>query len=289
MPVITPERVKSVGSEPNRRPARRGWYYTGVTLAVLLVVGAAVQLLILVTGQNSTTSKSYRDSVTKVVVTSGSGDVQIVADATDQTTVERKLSWSIIGGEPQTHDHLDNGTLNLPGCSGGWNCDVSYVVHVRAGTDATVMLGSGNASVSGRVGSVTVSDDSGDVLVTGAQGAVQVTADSGNVTLHRISAPVTASLGSGNISADGLRGDTASLKTDSGNVNAQFTIDPQSITAMSGSGSVGLSVPGEAPYNVKTSIGSGTSSIDIPTDPSASRTLTATSGSGDIQVSRNSG
>ncbi|MEO6955706.1 MAG: DUF4097 family beta strand repeat-containing protein, partial [Antricoccus sp.] len=193
----------------------------------------------------------------------------------------------LVGGGPVSADRLDNGTLDLPGCSARWNCEVSSVVHVQAGTDVKLTLDSGDARVSGQVGSVKVANDSGSVLVDGAQGAVTVALDSGDVTLRDISAPVTASVDSGSINADGLSGDKASLVTSSGDVNAQFTVDPQSITAKSDSGSIAIAIPGKNPYAVKVSIGSGASKIDIPTDPTASRRLSLTADSGDIRVSRN--
>lgn len=289
MPVLITQRIKPADGEATSSPKGRGWYITGLTLAVLAVVGAAFQLLILITGHSSSTTKSYSGQVTNVVVSSDSGDVQIVADAKDESIVERTVSWSAVGGSPTSRDRLDNGTLNLPGCSNSWNCEVNYVVHVPAGTDAKLALDSGDASVSGDIGAVTVANDSGSVLVDGAQGAVKVAADSGDVTLHNINGSVNASLDSGTINADGLSGDKASLIASSGDVNAQFTIDPQSIIATTDSGNISLAVPGKSPYAVKVSVDSGTSKVDIPTDPTASRTLNVAADSGDILVTRNAG
>lgn len=287
MPSLATGRPTPVESLPTMEPKRGSWYIAGIVLAVLAILGAAFQLLVLITGQSSTASKSYGGPVTNVVVSTDSGNVQIIADAKDETVVERTVSWSLVGGGSASADRLDNGILNLPGCSAGWNCEVSYVVHVQAGTDVKLNLDSGDASVAGKVGTVNVANDSGAVLVDGAQGAVRVVLDSGDVTLRNISAPVNASLDSGSINAEGLSGDKVSLTTSSGDVSAQFTVDPQSITALSDSGAIMLTVPGKTPYNAKVSVGSGTSKVDIPTDPTASRSLRVAVDSGDVEVTRN--
>ncbi|MEO9198423.1 MAG: hypothetical protein ABI206_06675, partial [Antricoccus sp.] len=184
MPSLTTGRPPAVESLPTMEPKRGSWYIAGIVLAVLAVLGAAFQLLVLITAQSSTATKSYSGPVTNVVVSTDSGDVQIIADAKDQTVVGRTVSWSLVGGGPVSADRLDNGTLDLPGCSARWNCEVSYVVHVQAGTDVKLTLDSGDASVAGKVGTVSVANDSGAVMVDGAQGAVRVALDSGDATLR---------------------------------------------------------------------------------------------------------
>lgn len=78
-------------------PKRGSWYIAGIVLAVLAILGAAFQLLVLITAQSSTATKSYGGPVTNVVVSTDSGDVQIIADAKDETVVERTVSWSLVG------------------------------------------------------------------------------------------------------------------------------------------------------------------------------------------------
>lgn len=187
-----------------------------------------------------------------------SGDVSVVADDVQATTVRQRFdySWS----EPDNAFTLEDGTLTLADC--GWQCDVDYEVVVPLGT-----------KVHGEV-------DSGDITLDGVA-EVDVHADSGNVTVRDVEGPVRAEADSGDVRGQNLGG-PVEAQADSGDVVLQLDT-PADVTATADSGDVTVTVP-EGTYRVEGDTDAGSRNIEVPADPDAEHLLSLDSDSGDVTV-----
>ena len=227
----------------------------GVIIAGGLVLMGAYTLLDLVSRHTFSTRSTY-SGVRSLVVDDESGGVSLTsAPAGAQVVVVEHLTKGL------TSPHREvvrgsHGALHLKAsCSGfpGPECDVRYVVAVPSGVSVLVNSGAGDISASG--------------LITSA--SVQLSSGAGEVSVTRISAP------------------QVQLSSGAGDVTAQFTRPAQRLVASSGAGDVHLTVPNFT-YAVHASTGAGVvSDATVRTDPGSPRTISATSGAGDVTISAN--
>ncbi|MBK1784726.1 DUF4097 family beta strand repeat-containing protein [Prauserella cavernicola] len=198
------------------------------------------------------------DSINRVELDSGSGDVLIRAqEGAETTTVRQRFSYQ--WGDPEQAYSVEGGALKLTGC-GSW-CSVDYEVVVPTGT-----------TVGGTV-------DSGDVTLEDV-GDVQVDAKSGDLVLTRVG-DVRVTANSGDITGDGLSG-TVDAQVDSGDI--VLTMDDARDARLSAdSGDIELTVPSGS-YNVTGTTDSGDREVGVVQDPSADTALDVSTDSGDVVV-----
>jgi Putative adhesin len=95
---------------------------------------------------------------------------------------------------------------------------------------------------------------------------------------------VDAHSGGGDVDAHGVGAEDLTLESGNGDVTATLDQAPVQLKASSGNGDVTLTVP-DTTYAVHASSGNGTvSDGTLQIDPTARRTITATSGNGDVTV-----
>jgi DUF4097 and DUF4098 domain-containing protein YvlB len=243
----------------------------------------------------------------------GGGALTVRTTSGTQTTVERRVHYS--DKQPGATDHVTGATLQLD-MDCGRNCWVDYTVTLPKAAGLSGQLNSGSVNATGVAvaavrtssGDVTITDASGPVTAHSNSGAVRVRnaagpvvaeASSGNVTvsdakstvtaltssggidLARIAGAVSAKSSSGEIKGATLSGDRCGVRSESGNIDLNFTGTPD-ITAEASSGNVRVSVPAGKPYKVDVATRSGDRTVTVPVDGSAPHSLTLRTTSGDI-------
>ncbi|MGW0807934.1 DUF4097 family beta strand repeat-containing protein [Nonomuraea sp. NPDC002799] len=203
--------------------------------------------------QTDTVSYDVTDEVTALRVEADSGTIEVVESDRRGVHVSERLTWS--KDKPKTRHAVQGGTLALafecpatwgPGAI-GMSCDVSYQVEVPKGL------------------------------------RVNVRSDSGTLTLKNLSGALDATTDSGTIEASGLTGKQVVTHTDSGDMTLTFTGQPDKVSTTTDSGSTAIHVP-EGPYHVVTKTDSGGRNVKVADDPSAQRSITLSSDSGDLEV-----
>jgi hypothetical protein len=146
----------------------------------------------------------------------------------------------------------------------------------------TVDSQGGNVTVDGAV-ATTVDSGSGFVDATGIRGSLTVDSQGGNVNVTGLTGPLNANTGSGFLEADDLNTAYASVTTGGGNARMVFATPPQTVSLSTDSGFADLNVPGGA-YALTASTDSGSESVQIATNPQASRSITVSTGGGNLLV-----
>lgn len=157
---------------------------------------------------------------------------------------------------------------SCPIVSGIW-CDVSYTLDVPSGVTLDIRSGAGSIDVRGVTGNARLRSGAGSVTIDDTRGDLDLESGAGSITGRRLrSASVTASSGAGS-------------------TTLQFNAPPERVDAEAGAGSVDIEVPrDDARYRivVPPQGGPGGGSIDVATDPDASRVIDAEAGAGVVRV-----
>lgn len=218
-------------------------------------------------GSSSEETVRFTDSVSTIEATSVGGLISIVGDddATG-TTVTTESRYS--GDAPSVSVTLENGVLIADdGCGSRTDCDVDFRIVVPPNVDVTATTTDGSMTVNDIIGDVTLATADGNVSLNGIEGSVDVVTVSGSVLGAR------------------LESATATVVSDSGNVDLTFNEPVEQVTVTTDSGNATVQVAGE-PYNVVTQTVNGSIDIVVDEDAAAPRTITLTTGSGDIKVYR---
>ncbi|SNT07810.1 Putative adhesin [Streptosporangium subroseum] len=197
--------------------------------------------------EQAVSSYDVTGTVTALDVSTGSGEIVINESKRSGVHVTETMHWR--GDKPKAEHPLDADKLTLrykcPEPDG--NCSVDYKVEIPQG--------------------VTVKLDAG----------------SGIITLRGLTGGVSASTGSGDIEANALGAKRFVADTGSGHIKARFTVMPDNVDLETGSGDVTAWLP-QGAYNVTTRSGSGDQTVEVTKDPSAPRTVSVQTGSGDAEV-----
>jgi Toastrack DUF4097 len=262
-------------------------------------------------------------------VLSRSGDITVRNGAAGTVSIHGKIhvgnSW--FGGERKAdvQEIQNNPPIRQNGNSiridyvNASNVSIDYEITVPENTAIHAHTGSGNQSVEGLKGNVSLESGSGDLKLARLSGEMRFQTGSGNVTGHELAGPVRAKAGSGDIVVDETGAGDVEIRTGSGNitvkgVNGGFHAEagsgdihgqgsPKNLwTIRTGSGSVTLRVPSEAAFDVDISSSSGSVTLGHPVTTTVqgrvqeSRksvvgkvrgggpTISVHTGSGDVQV-----
>jgi Putative adhesin len=225
-------------------------------IALVLVAVLAVGLVLAVLGRvfrhTRVESAVYRQPVSRVVVGTGTGSIDVRPGAAGSpVTVQRTLEWSL--GRASSQEAVSGDVLTVRGrCEkdvGFATCSVSYVLTVPAAT------------------------------------AVNVTSSTGAVQVRDLSGDVQARTSTGSVDLTGLRAPAVTAETSTGSVVVRFAAPPSSVSARAGIGSVEVVLPGDGTaYDVRASTSTGRQSVRVPVDPSSTRHVTASTSTGSVEV-----
>jgi hypothetical protein len=259
---------------PHRTP-------NAVVAGSLRVLGLVVMLGLLGAGAGAVVVEFFRQTavetvplatgLTQVFATTDTGDVRVrAADLGEQPRMIRTLRWSF--GRPLVQQAVSAGTERVDArCPRQWfmsNCSVDLELVVPAATTMQVATDTGRVSVSGTSSGVTAITTTGGVTLSGVTG--------GNVSARTNTGDVTVLA----TAPDGV----VSASTDTGDVRLSFTSPPRSVRASTSTGDVTISVPAGDAYAVNSRTDVGESTVLVPNDPAAARSISATTSVGDIQV-----
>ncbi|HEY4017864.1 MAG TPA: DUF4097 family beta strand repeat-containing protein [Pseudonocardiaceae bacterium] len=243
----------------------------------------------------ATDDTALHQTISGVHLANGSGDVSIQVGST--ASVHRVVHYNG-STKPGPSTTIATGVLTLNDC--GTDCTVDYVVTLPANAkidgstssgDITVSgaasvnveSSSGNVSVVGVAGPVSVTTTSGDIKAAGSGADVQAHSSSGDITLSGVAGSATVQSTSGRIVADGLKGARTSAHATSGDISVSADV-AQNLDLQASSGNVTITVPSGS-YRVSTTTGSGDRKVGIGDDPNAQFSITAETTSGDVQIS----
>ncbi|MER7013123.1 DUF4097 family beta strand repeat-containing protein [Saccharopolyspora sp. NPDC000359] len=248
--------------------------------AALVLIGGAVAF-----GGPLSSTQQRTDpvgGVDRVQLGDGAGSVEIryVPGGRGEVT-QRVERWgaALWGGDDEVVHRVEDGELVLD-TSCGWNCEVSYQVALPAPVPVAGELGSGSLTVVG-MRSVQAEVGSGSIDLRAISGPVTARTGSGSVHVRDVDEPVEVRSGSGRIELVDLGG-RVEAETGSGEITGA-DLRGAEIVADSGSGSIELRLPADR-YRVSTDTGSGDADVRVAQDPSASKQLTLSTGSGEIRV-----
>jgi len=288
-----------------------------------------------VTITKQVTSLNIESYGAPIVVTGGSVRHVQVTEAVTFATAN--------GGPPFVTESVSHGLLTLAApacenapCSVGFTVTVPKDVAVTAQSDsgqltvsgvaaANLDSGGGPAQVSDISGQLTVSTEDGPLVVSGVadanldsgggpvrvsdvRGPLTVNTENGNLIVSGLTGPLDADTGGGNLVARGVAAVTATVSTEDGNADIQFTngpelvsvdsgggtarvafaAQPQSVSVTTENGSALLTVPG-GPYAVTAQSEGGPQYVDIPANPTARRSITVDSGGGLLSIQPGTG
>jgi hypothetical protein len=248
-------------------------------LALIAATATALSGCAGVIGATMTYDDTEKAKITDIVLSGGSGDVQITTAPVTETTIKRVIRRTTNPGESY---RLAGTTLSLD-TSCGADCSVSYEVQVPPGVNVRGNLDSGDVRLTG-VGTTDVQVSSGDVTVSNAAVPVKVKATSGDIQVLNAKSTVTVVSTSGDVRAIDPAG-VVDIKATSGDVQVHLAT-PNSVTAHVTSGDVDVSVP-TGDYNVltRTDHSGDTSLHGLVSDPKAKNVLDIQTSSGDVNVS----
>lgn len=244
------------------------WIVAAVTVGVVLIFGtiSVVGYFML---QTETRTTSFPNAVTRVQVTNTNGHVKIrTGTATPGATVISRSQNSF-----RTAKHSEavtNGVLQVSGsCEGGFfvadACSMDFDITVPKGTTVEARTTTGDISVIGTGAAVTATSSTGDLRVTRAGGAIRLTTNVGNV-----------------IGVD-LPGGTVQGRSNTGDVELEFTTAPDRITATTNVGDVRVVVPDDATtYQATADTDIGDRHLDIPIDPRSEHIAELSTNTGDV-------
>ncbi|MFD7338730.1 DUF4097 family beta strand repeat-containing protein [Streptomyces violascens] len=260
---------------PQERPRHRtAWIVVAVIGALGIVAPFTISLMadaVSRTDPYKSPDNGRPHAVSAVEVDAGAAEITVTTGAAGQVTMDGKLTWAM--KRPKIERTWDGDTLKVHARCDGFvdeflqNCQVKLDLAVPAGVRLKVRSGSG------------------PVKVRDLTGPVDLQGGSGTMKLYGLKGTVRAKVGSGAIQATQLSSPEADLRSGSGSVDAQFAAAPQRVKASTGSGSVSVTVPEGAHYQVMGGKGSGSRNIQPElADNNSDRVLDVSSGSGSVTV-----
>ena len=185
----------------------------------------------------------------QVDVDAGAVDVERAEGSTVEVSVRAEGTWRT----PTTGRSQQGGTLVLDGRCGpqvGFSrCEVRYRIAVPDGVDLELRAGAGRLAVD---------DVSGDVSAHTSAGEVALT---------------------------DLRSRVVDARAEAGRVQVSFEEPPRQVRAAAATGAIDVTLPLDgAPYAVQARADVGGATVDVPTDPTSARTVSAVTSVGAVTV-----
>ena len=222
---------------------------TGTVLALHLAAGtsrpAAAGASPTQTGNQLSAAYTISSSLTTLVVTGGVGEVSVTGSEHSTTSVLDEISYS---STPPVLTRMVTGKILTLGsyCPVQPRCVVNYDIQVPRGV------------------------------------AVRVRLQTGTIRLSGLAGQVTATTGVGTITALDLSSRTVSLRTGVGEVDAGFTVPPDTVQASAEIGEINIGVPGTVSYQVDAQ--ANQTVINVAESTSSRHVITASTDVGAITV-----
>ncbi len=250
---------------------RQARIWTGAVAAAAVLVGAA-----------SVAGSFFRQELEETVALDGSfsrlvaradvGDIRVrVARAGEQPHLTRRLEWAF--NRPTATQRVTAGAAEVEtACPRAWIgawCSVDLELVVPSGTAVQLRSSVGDVRVDGLSGAVSATTSVGDVFLTAVTGdQVSAHTSTGDVVVR-----------TGGVDA------TVTAESDTGNVQVVSSSTVRRVVATTSAGDVQVAVPTGQSYAADVETAAGDRRVTIATDPAATRSITAHTSTGDVQVS----
>jgi hypothetical protein len=267
-----------------------------------------------------TRTVSVSQPITSLDVQSQDGPVRVQAGSGPGVHITELISYDKSAGPlPRVQDSVSGGRLTVadPVCATS-DCGVSFLVTVPPAVPVSVTSMGGPVAVSGvgsgfvesgggpvtlasLTGALTVDTDGGSLGLTGLTGSLHadtgggplsatgisgqatISTDGGQLAVTGLTGPLQADSGGGPAILTGIRAQTATITTGGGSARVVFHAVPRLVNLSTDGGPASLNVPG-GPYALNADSDGGPESVRIAANPSASRSLTVTSGGGSLMI-----
>jgi len=243
----------------------------GIAISVALILGGVYWAMTGLSEETKTSQHSYQVQGESLVVETTSADVEVRAGDGSEVKLERTSERNMFGSDPK--EKYSDGKLELrdSGCGFlSFGCDTNYILTVPKDVELTLESSSGNIKVSGLPDGASLKSSSGDIEAHDVGGSLRMESSSGDLEGH------------------GLTATSVTTESSSGGAELDFATAPQSVKARASSGDVSIRLPsGAESYKVDTDTSSGDESANVKIDPSGTRTISATTSSGDVTVEYN--
>ena len=250
--------------------ASRTWLIIGIVVTVIVLAAGLFFGYRALAGSGSpstdTTSTTYPQEITALDVRVDAGTLAVTTGPAGTTTVQAALTWD--GERPAvTQQWTGTGLSVVTTCPGSERCEVDLTITVPAGT------------------AVTTTTDTGDATLTGLTGPVSIRTDTGEIRLSALGGQVTAATEVGSVTGEDLTAGSVTATAETGDITLGFAADPQTVVARADTGDVTVTVPRSATgYRVSADTDDGDRRVGVTQDQAAGRTIEAQTGTGDVIV-----
>jgi Putative adhesin len=235
---------------------------------VLAIIGYGSLNYVAYAGQDSyRIQPSLVPAGPSVTVSVGDGDASIAPSSDGQAHLAGVVHYSLF--RPSVSWKTTSSGTSLTGFHCFWvgSCGASLTLIVPPDRPVKVSSSSGNITARSLRGTLTLNDDSGDIRMVAISGESVVLSDD-----------------SGNVSGENLTSPALKAHDDSGDVSLSFTQPPDLVTVSDDSGNIKVVVPAGLAYRVQAGTDSGSTHVEVPTDPSSPHVLNLHTDSGDVSV-----
>jgi len=246
---------------------------TAVAIGIPIALASAVFAMFSMVGQLARASEHHEATYPwhggAVTLNTSSGSVRVEVGTGTQVGVSYAEHFELKRPTISSSTSANGVQLNAR-CAGGVlgnNCDVNYLLTVPAAAVLTLHTGDGA------------------IHVIGGSGADSFDTGNGAILFENVSGDIVAHTGDGRIGGNGVRSRSVHASNGNGGVRIDWSVAPQAVVATTGDGGIALTVPqGSGPYRMSTHTGDGGVHVTVPTDPAATATITAETGSGGIVI-----
>jgi hypothetical protein len=247
-------------------PGRRWALLIGLPFVLAAIVDGGFQCVALV-GQDSYRIAPIPAPVAnKVSVGVGNGDITVVPGTGKRAVLSGVVNYSLFRPVVKW-EHTASGTFLVgPNCSWVGMCGAALTLATPAGEAVRATSGSGDVSARNLTGALDLEDSSGDIIVGYVSGPLVLSASSGDITGTNISAT------------------KVQANDSSGDVDLSFDRAPDDVDVSDASGDITVAVPANVSYSVVAKAYSGSSNINVPTNPLSHNVIHLSDDSGDISV-----
>jgi len=234
---------------------------------VLLILAAVVTLGGLLFRSTDRQVETFAEDITAIEIDADAGAISLRATSAEEVTLTTTRESSL-GRRPDVTTSAEGGVLRLESRCGPTilliRCSTRLVLDVPAGTPVTVKSKAGDIDADGLTAGLTAETRAGAITVTDV---------AGDVVLQTSAGGIEASVASRRVDA----------RSSAGAVTIVDRVVPEMLAVRTSAGGIDIAVP-RSFYRVDADSSAGDVAIDVPTDPEASRTITARSSAGAVQV-----
>jgi len=246
---------------------RRTALAIGVPVSLALIAWGAFNVIALLSADSFQIHQSVAAAGGQVSVSVDTGNLSLEPAAGDQVALTGVAHYGLV--RPTVDVTSSGAGVSITAHCAPFlvdECDVDLTVAVPAGIAVTASTDSGDITAS-NLGNLTLQADSGNLQVNGGSGLLHLSTNSGQIT--------GVAMGASDVNAS----------ADSGDISLDFGHAPADVLVQDDSGDVTVTVPSGGPaYAVTAHSNSGSTSIEVPTDPTSTHDISISVDSGNAVV-----